>query len=75
MNDPKNLQESARPEEAYLQSHQQACDLLVQIEELLHDLPAPEDDENPINWAHVGTVNEVVRRLTAVVEFLSGTER
>jgi hypothetical protein len=37
-------------------------------------LPAPENDEVPIDWGHVETVNEVVTRLTSVVAFLSGNE-
>ena len=49
--------------------------LLERIEELLFDLPAPGDDEHPINWAHVGDVNEVNSRLSAVVAFLEGTEQ
>ena len=63
-----------KAEAAYLQAHTQACDLLGHIEELLHDLPAPENEDLPINWAHVGSVQEVVSRLTSVVAFLSGNE-
>ena len=66
---------NSKAEEAYIQAHRQACDLLVHIEELLHDLPAPGNDELPINWAHVGTASEVVARLTDVVAFLSGNEK
>ena len=65
---------NANAEEAYLQIHRQACDLLVHIEELLHDLPAPGNEEFPITWAHVGTAREVVARLTGVVAFLSSSE-
>ena len=66
---------NSKAEETYIQTHRQACDLLVHIEELLHDLPAPGNDEFPINWAHVGTASEVVARLTDVVAFLSGNEK
>ena len=65
---------NTQAEKAYIQAHQQACDLLAHIEELLHDLPAPGNEESPIHWAHVGTATEVVARLTSVVTFLSGNE-
>ena len=65
---------TSKAEEIYIQTHRQARDLLAHIEELLHDLPAPDNGEIPIDWAHVGTVSEVVARLTGVVAFLSGKE-
>jgi hypothetical protein len=66
---------NSKADDAYQQAHQEACDLLVHIEVLLHDLPAPENDEMPIDWSHVGTVKEVVARLISVVAFLSGSEK
>lgn len=66
---------SNKVEELYIQSHREACDLLVHIEVLLHDLPAPENDEVPIDWSHVGTVREVVARLNGVIAYLSGIEK
>ena len=66
---------NSKADDAYQQAHQEACDLLVHIEVLLHDLPAPENDEAPITWADVGTVGEVVKRLNSVVAFLSGNEK
>ena len=66
---------TSKAEDSYIQTHRQACDLLVHIEELLHDLPAPDNGEVPIDWGHVGTVSEVVARLTNVVAFLSGNEK
>jgi hypothetical protein len=60
---------------AYENAHLVAQDLLERIRELLFDLPAPGNDEHPIHWAHVGTVNEVNNRLSSVVAFLEGTER
>lgn len=47
---------------------------IEQIGEMLFDLSAPGDDEHPINWAHVGTINEVNNRLSSVVAFLDRTE-
>lgn len=72
-------QPNARPklnaEAAYENAHLVAQDLTERIKELLFDLPAPGSDERPVNWGHVGSVNEVNRRLSAVVAFLDGTER
>ena len=36
------------------------------------DMPAPGDDEHPINWCHVGDINEVNNRLSHIIDFLSG---
>lgn len=58
---------------AYEQSHDEAVHLVEQIRDALYDLPAP-CGEVPINWGHVGTVNEVRNRLKSVLAFLNGTE-
>lgn len=65
-----NLQAEA----AYEVAHHSARDLLERIEELLFDMPAPGDDEHPINWSHVGTVNHVNQLLRQVVAFLDGSD-
>jgi hypothetical protein len=73
-----NARERKKPqltaEAAYENAHLVAQDLVQRIGELLFDLPAPGNDEHPINWADVGTVNEVNSRLSSVVAFLEGTE-
>jgi hypothetical protein len=61
-------------EPAYEDGHRIARDLLERITELLQDMPAPGDDEHPIDWTHVGSINEVNRRLSSVVAFLDGSE-
>lgn len=61
-------------EAAYENAHLVAQDLVERIRELLFDLPAPGSDEHPINWADVGSVNEVNNRLSSIVAFLDGTE-
>ena len=61
-------------EAAYENAHLVAQDLVERIRELLFDLPAPGNDQRPINWADVGSLNEVNHRLSAVVAFLDGTE-
>lgn len=60
-------------EDAYVAYHAEAAALLVQLQEALFDLPAP-DGEIPINWAHVGTVVELKRQLAEALAFVSGTE-
>ncbi|GIW97569.1 MAG: hypothetical protein KatS3mg111_0902 [Pirellulaceae bacterium] len=73
-----NAREKKKPqltaEAAYENAHLVAQDLVQRIGELLFDLPAPGNDEHPINWADVGSVNEVNSRLLSVVAFLEGTE-
>ena len=69
-NQPKPMAEAA-----YENAHLVAQDLVARIQELLFDLPAPGHDEHPIHWEHVGTINEVNKRLSSVVSFLEGTER
>ena len=60
---------------AYENAHLVAQDLVERIRELLFDMPAPGIEEHPIDWSHVGSVNEVNRRLSEAVRFLDGTER
>ncbi|MEQ8789494.1 MAG: hypothetical protein RIC55_24580 [Pirellulaceae bacterium] len=74
MNARENKKPKLTAEAAYENAHIVAQDLVQRIGELLFDLPAPGNDEHPINWAHVGTVNEVNSRLSSVVAFLEGTE-
>ncbi len=57
-------------EDAYIDAHLMACNLVAQIKGLLHDLPAPGIDASPIHWGHVGDVNHVNATLLEVVTFL-----
>ena len=61
-------------EAAYENAHLVAQDLVQRIGELLFDLPAPGNDDRPINWADVGSLNEVNNRLSSIVAFLEGTD-
>ena len=60
---------------AYENAHLVAQDLVARIGEMLFELPAPGNEERPVDWAHVGTVNEVNCALSQIVHFLAGTER
>ena len=62
-------------ETAYEAAHEEARNLLAQIEELLCDLPAPGSEDYPINWATVGSVNEVNRLLGEITVFLGARDR
>jgi 4'-phosphopantetheinyl transferase EntD len=61
-------------EPAYENAHMVARDLLERIGELLTDMPAPGDDEHPIDWGHVGSINHVNDLLSQVVCFLTGVD-
>ena len=60
---------------AYMHANSTARDLIQAISEALDDMPAPENDEQPIHWGHVGEVVEVNRRLSELLGFLTGSER
>ncbi len=74
MNDRENKKPNLTAEAAYENAHLVAQDLVQRIGELLFDQPAPGNDEHPIHWGHVGSLNEVNNRLSSVVAFLEGTE-
>jgi hypothetical protein len=70
MNARKKSKPKLHAEAAYENAHLVARDLLERIDELLHEMPAPGDDEHPVHWAHVGDVTEVNSRLASLVAFL-----
>ena len=74
MRERKNDKPKLTAEAAYENAHLVAQDLVQRIGELLFDLPAPGNDELPIHWGHVGDINEINNRLSAIVAFLEGTE-
>ena len=73
------MKKSAKPklqaEAAYENAHLTARDLIQAISEALDDMPAPDNDDCPIHWGHVGDVVEVNRRLSELLGFLTGSER
>ncbi len=71
----KNKKPNLKAEAAYENSHLVAQDLVARIGELLFDMPAPDNDENPIHWGHVGDLTEINHRLSGIVAFLTGTEK
>ena len=71
----KNAKPKLFAEAAYENAHLVAQDLVTRIGELLFDLPAHGNDEHPIHWGHVGDLNEINIRLSAVIAFVTGTEK
>ncbi len=61
-------------EATYLRAHERARELLACIGELLSDMPAPGDDEHPIDWSYVGSMGHVNEMLCQVVAFLEGSD-
>ncbi len=61
-------------EPAYENAHLVARDLLDRIGELLTDMPAPGDDEHPIDWGHVGSISHVNHLLSQVVRFMTNSD-
>ena len=58
-------------EEAYIEAHLTAQDLVEKIRDLISELHAPGQDEYPaIHWGHVGDLKEVIAKLSDVKEFL-----
>ncbi len=52
---------------AFENAHLVAQDLVGRIGELLHDMPFPGDDDNPITWGNVGEIGEVINHLSSCV--------
>ena len=75
MKNTKTSKPKINAEAAYENAHLVAQDLVTRIAELLFHLPAPGDEEHPINWCHVGDMNEINSRLSAVIAFMTGTEK
>ncbi len=56
---------------AYENSHVIARDLIEHINELLQDMPAPGNDDRPIEWAHVTQINRVNGLLLDIVKLMT----
>lgn len=61
-------------EAAYVKAHERARELLACIGESLSDMPAPGDDEHPIDWSYVGRLGYVNEMLSQVVALLEGSD-
>jgi len=49
MTDPKNPAPKRTAEEAYVRAHGQATELVDAIYDRLQDMPAPGNDDHPVN--------------------------
>jgi hypothetical protein len=65
-----NRKPKLEAEAAYENAHLVAQDQLERIRELLFDLPAPDNDDHPIHWGHIGSVNHVNSELSEIIAFL-----
>jgi len=72
MTDPKNPALKRTAEEAYVRAHGQATELVDAIYDRLQDMPAPGNDDHPVNWGHVGDLNHVNDLLQQISDFLDG---
>ncbi len=59
---------------AYENAHLVARDLMGRVDELLHDMPAPGDDDHPVHWGHVGSIGHVNSLLDQIVAFLENRD-
>lgn len=59
---------------AYEENHLRAQALLARINELLFEMPAPANEEDPVHWGHVGSLAEVNSQLADIVAFLAGED-
>jgi len=58
---------TATAESAYISHYNRAMAALKNIETMIHDLPAPEG-ENQIIWANVGDMNRIADALEELVK-------
>jgi hypothetical protein len=58
---------------AYIESYAAVMCYLDKIQDLVHDMPAPET--GGLDWADVGSMNKVKTDLQEIVRFLSGSDQ
>ena len=68
MANPKKRQQL---EDAYTSAHVRALTLLENLHEIVEDMPAPDNDEDPIDWGHVGSLEYLCERLREMKEHFS----
>lgn len=59
---------------AYEQAHLAAQNLITRLSELLYEMPAPGNEEQPVDWGHVGSIEEVNRILSEVIAFMTNSD-
>jgi len=52
-------------EQAYIEAYNRAIQALRDLENRIHDMPAPEG-ETPINWGHVGDMNRIFKGISEI---------
>ncbi len=66
-----NPQKRQQLEDAYTSAHVRALTLLENLHEIVEDMPAPDNDEDPIDWGHVGSLEYLCERLREMKEHFS----
>ena len=59
----------------YKNAHLVAQDYVSRIRQLLFDMQAPNNSESPINWGHVGDIDEINLQLARVIDFMIGADK
>ena len=63
-----------RLETKYEHQYLETQGALEALAEAVADLPAPGDDDNPIDWGHLGTLCEARRQIEETLAFLTSAE-
>ena len=61
-------------EDAYSTAHIRALTLLEDLHETVEDLPAPGNDEYPIDWGHIGSLNHLCEQLAGLKKHFATNE-
>ncbi|WP_230251629.1 hypothetical protein [Rhodopirellula halodulae] len=61
-------------EDAYAAAHIRALTLLEKLHETVEDLPATGNDEHPIDWGHVGSLNYLCEQLAELKKHFASDE-
>lgn len=72
MNEPMKNREKI--EDAYAAAHIRALTLLEKLHETVEDLPATGNDEHPIDWGHVGSLNYLCEQLAELKKHFASDE-
>ncbi|MBB3205561.1 4'-phosphopantetheinyl transferase EntD [Rhodopirellula rubra] len=61
-------------ENAYAAAHIRALTLLEDLHETVEDMPAPGNEEFPIDWGHVGSLNHLCEQLAELKKHFASDE-
>lgn len=70
----KRMTNRDRIEDAYAAAHIRALTLLEDLHETVENMPAPGNDEHPIDWGHVGSLNHLCDQLAELKKHFAPTD-